>query len=251
MTTLAPVRRPAVRRTVLRLHRPALLVWSVSLLAALAELLCLQLSAVPRDRACRQAGHVCSYTLFDDPNLVMNVLGEVLTYAPCAVAAWAAGALIGHELESGTARLVWTQAATPARWLAAKLTLAALPLAVGGALLAWLYDRVWTGSRDVLVTNWIWDRVFVPRGPLLPALLLLGLAVGVLAGLALRRTLPALAASVGAMLLVRMNLRELWQPLRGTLSGFRHLHLTATGIVLALTALTVAAAFAVLRRATA
>ncbi|MFI9806680.1 hypothetical protein ACIHEJ_20365 [Streptomyces sp. NPDC052301] len=250
MTTALAAARPTTRRTLLRLHRPALLVWTAFVLLAVGELLWIHFSAAPRDRACVQAGHWCSYTAFTDTNNVMNSLGEVLSYAPCAVAAWAGAALIGGELESGTAQLIWTQAVTPVRWLTTKLATAALPLLGGAAVLAVAFGRVWATDRDVLVTHWTWDQVFVPRGPLLPALVLFALAAGALAGLALRRALPALATAVAATLVLRLHLRDLWKPLRPALSGFWSLHLAATGIVLVLTALAVTAAYTLLRRRT-
>ncbi|MYX98664.1 hypothetical protein GT045_28650 [Streptomyces sp. SID486] len=250
MNTLAPD-RPATRRTLLRLHRPALLVWAAFVLLTAGELLWVHFSAAPRDRACRGVGGWCTYTVLTDTDNVMNLLGEALCHAPAAVAAWAGAALVGRELESGTAHLMWTQAVTPVRWLTAKLVTAALPLLAGATVLALVFGRVWSADADVLVTNWTWDRVFVPRGPLLPALVLFGLAAGALAGLVLRRTLAALAAAFAATLLLRLYLRDLWQPLRGPLTGFWPLHLAATGMVLALTGAAVAAAYSVLRRRTA
>ncbi|UFR03253.1 hypothetical protein KBP30_19610 [Streptomyces sp. Go40/10] len=247
MTALAPA-RPAVRRTLLRLHRPALLVWTAFVLLAAGALFWVHHTAAPRDRDCARPGHWCTYTALTDTNNVMNLLGEALSYAPCAVAAWAGAALIGRELETGTARLAWTQAVTPVRWLTAKLTTAALPLLTGSALLALVYGRVWSADHDVLVTHWTWDRVFVPRGPLLPALVLCALVLGALAGLALRRTLPALAAACAATLALRLYLHELWRPLRGPLTGFWPLHLAATGLVLAVASTAGAAAYALLRR---
>ncbi|MEU6666657.1 hypothetical protein [Streptomyces sp. NPDC046727] len=246
MTALAPA-RPVTRRTLLRLHRPALLVWTAFVLLAAGELLWVHYSGAPRDRSCHQAGAWCSYTVLTDTDAVMRLLGEALCHAPAAVAAWAGAALIGRELESGTARLAWTQTVTPARWLTAKLTAAALPLLAGTAVLALVFGSVWSADKDVLVTHWTWDRVFVPRGPLLPALVLFGLAAGALAGLALRRALPALAVAGAAGVALRLYLHDLWQPLRGTLTGFWPLHLAATGVVLALTVAATAAAYAVLR----
>ncbi|MFF9089990.1 hypothetical protein ACF1BE_26980 [Streptomyces sp. NPDC014991] len=247
MTTVPATARPAVRRTLLRLHRPALLVWTAFALLAAGELLWVHFSAAPRDRSCRSGGW-CVYTAFTDTGNVVNLLGEALSYAPCAVAAWAGAALIGRELESGTATLAWTQGTTPVRWLTAKLTTAALPLLAGTALLALAYNKVWSADQDVLVTHWSWDRVFLPRGPLLPALTLCALATGALAALTLRRTLPALAVACAGTLAVRLYLRELWWPLRGSLHGFWPLHLAATAMVLALTALLTTAAYTVLRR---
>ncbi|MFJ9347045.1 hypothetical protein [Streptomyces sp. NPDC101237] len=254
MTALstAPV---SARRSLLRLHRPALLVWTAFVLLATGWLLWLHVSEVPAERACRAARHSaagdlpgCAYSALTDANNLFNALGEVLGWSAVAVAAWAGAALIGRELESGTARLAWTQSVSPARWLAAKLTTAAVPLLAGGGLLALVFGLVWTSDQNALVTRWTWDRVFIPRGPLLPALLLLGLAVGALAGIALRRTLPALAAAAAVTLLIRLCLRTAWQPLHGPLHGFWPVHLAATAMVLVLAAAAFVGAFSLLRR---
>ncbi|MFJ5642762.1 hypothetical protein [Streptomyces sp. NPDC093223] len=248
----APV---SARRSLHRLHRPALLVWTTFVLLATGWLLWLHFSEVPAERACRAAQHSaadslpgCAYSAFTDANNLFNVLGETLSWSAVAVAAWAGAALIGRELESGTARLAWTQSVSPARWLAVKLTTAALPLLAGGGLSALVFGLVWTADRDALVTEWTWDRVFIPRGPLLPALLLLGLAVGTLAGIALRRALPALAVAAAVTLLIRLYLRTAWQPLHGALHGFWPVHLAATAMVLVLTAAAFGGAFSLLRR---
>ncbi len=119
---LSPTARP--RSAALRLHRPALIVWGVFQLLAAGGLLWVHLFRAPAARE----DHSASYFVLTDVNNVMNFLGEVLSYVSIAVAAWAGAALIGRELEDGTARLAWTQSVTPARWLTAKLTAAALPL---------------------------------------------------------------------------------------------------------------------------
>ncbi|MEV5849617.1 hypothetical protein AB0M32_47435 [Streptomyces sp. NPDC051985] len=245
----------SARRSVSRLHRPALLVWAAFVLLVTGWLLWLHLSELPAERVCRGFSYsaegylpACHYSAFTDADNVVNFLGEVLSYSCVAVAAWAGGALVGRELESGTAKLAWTQSVSPARWLAGKLTAAALPLAAGGGLAALLFGWVWSADRESLVSDWTWDRVFIPRGPLLPALLLLGLAVGALAGIALRRTLPALAVAAAVTLVVRLYLREAWKPLRGPLHGFWAVHLSATAMVLVLAAAAVTGAFFLLRR---
>ncbi|MEU9150264.1 hypothetical protein AB0D59_06890 [Streptomyces sp. NPDC048417] len=260
MTALpaAPAPAPAaVHRSLRRLHRPALFVWTAFGLLVTGWLLWLHLSEVPAERACLGFHYsadgnlpTCTYSVFTDANNLFNFLGEVLSYSGVVVAAWAGAALIGRELESGTAKLAWTQSVSPTRWLTGKLIAAAVPLLAGGGLLALAYGWVWTSDRGALVTNWTWDRVFIPRGPLLPALLLLGLAVGALAGIALRRTLPALAVAAAVTLVVRLYLRAAWKPLRGPLHGFWALHLTATAMVLALAAAAAVGAFSLLRHRT-
>ncbi|MER5788090.1 hypothetical protein [Streptomyces sp. NPDC001980] len=254
--TPAPAAASA-HRSLRRLHRPALLVWAVFVLLVTGWLLWLHLSEVPAERTCphlpfdsEEYAANCDYSAFTDANNVFNFLGEALSYSCVAVAAWAGGALIGRELESGTAKLAWTQSVSPVRWLAGKLTAAALPLVAGGGLLALVFGRAWTSDQDWLVSNWTYDRVFVPRGPLLPALLLFGLAVGALAGIALGRTLPALGAAAAVTLVTRLYLREAWKPLHGPLHGFWAVQLSATAMVLVPAAAATVGAFWLLRRRT-
>jgi hypothetical protein len=179
----------------------------------------------------------------------MNFLGEVLSYTSIAVAAWAGAALVGRELENGTARLAWTQSVTPARWLTAKLTAAALPLTAGTTLLGLLFAWVWTGDQDVLVTNWSWDRVLVPAGPLSVALVLFALAVGTLAGVALGRALPALAVAAAVTYAARYFFGRKWDNIWPD-RHFWPVQLTATAALLLLAALATAVAFRLLARRT-
>jgi hypothetical protein len=244
MTALAlsPNARP--RRAVLRLHRPALVVWGAFLLLAVGALLWVHLFRAPAERH-----PVDQYFVLTDVNNVMNFLGEVLSYTSIAVAAWAGAALVGRELENGTARLAWTQSVTPARWLTAKLTAAALPLTAGTTLLGLLFAWVWTGDQDVLVTNWSWDRVLVPAGPLSVALVLFALAVGTLAGVALGRALPALAVAAAVTYAARYFFGRKWDNIWPD-RHFWPVQLSATAALLLLAALATAVAFRLLARRT-
>lgn len=240
--TLSPTARP--RRAVLRLHRPALLVWCAFLVLAVVALLWVHLFRAPSVRH-----PVDPYFVMTDVNNIMNFFGEVLSYVSVAVAAWAAAALIGRELENGTARLAWTQSLTPARWLTAQLTAAAVPLTTGTTLLGLLYAWVWTGDQDVLVTNWSYDRVLVPSGPLAVALVLFALAAGTLAGIALGRALPALAVAAAVTYAARSFFGRTWDDVWPD----RHywpVQFSATAVLLVLAALALAAAYALLGRRT-
>ncbi|WP_416964179.1 hypothetical protein [Streptomyces sp. Agncl-13] len=244
MTALAlsPTARP--QRAVLRLHRPALTVWGAFLLLAVGTLLWVHLFRAPAER------HPADqYFVLTDVNNVMNFLGEVLSYTSVAVAAWAGAALVGRELETGTARLAWTQSVTPARWLTAQLTAAALPLTAGTTLLGLVYAWVWTGDQDVLVTNWSYDRVLVPAGPMSVALVLFALAAGTLAGVTLGRALPALGVAAAVTYAARYFFGRTWDGIWPD-RHFWPLQLTATALLLTLTALALAAAYALLGRRT-
>ncbi|WP_308216378.1 hypothetical protein [Streptomyces ortus] len=98
-------------------------------------------------------------------------------------AAVAGGALVGRELENGTAELAWTQSVSPARWPAAKLAVPALLLTAGGTVFVLVFRWAWAADRDLMGDDWTFHDVFAARGPALVAYALCGLGVGALAGL--------------------------------------------------------------------
>jgi hypothetical protein len=204
MTTLtAPAAAPRAHlaRWLLRLHRPALYVWAGLLLVAAVLLLLLHgpLADAAAD-AWRQYDHCtdwqrCTY----DQNAILrykdwyNYATLAVAAVPLLAAAWAGGAF-GKELESGTARLAWTQSSTPVRWLAVRLAIPAAAVAAGTALLVWLHHLAWAAGNGRIDTAKQWYDVwtFHTNGPTLVALTLCGLTAGALTGLLSRRTLPGL-----------------------------------------------------------
>ncbi|MFC9130481.1 ABC transporter permease [Streptomyces sp. NPDC057099] len=132
------------------------------------------------------------------------IASGLLALLPVLTAAWAGGALTGRELESGTAELAWTQSVSPARWLAAKLAVPALLLMAGTLAITLLLRMLWSSSQNSLGRfqswyEWYDDGVFEVNGPVATAHVLAALALGVLAGLLLRRALPALGVAVLAV----------------------------------------------------
>ncbi|MEU1706648.1 hypothetical protein ABZ478_14740 [Streptomyces sp. NPDC005706] len=272
-------------RTVLRLHRTALLVWTATVTALTGWLVWLNevtarsvMDSLARCRGTDLCRDVFAGFGYSEPT---GWIGTLVCHSFLAVAAFAGGALIGRELESGTARLAWTQGVTPTRWLTAKLALPALAVTAGGTVLTLMYRWGWGAHRPLMDDHWSTGDVFVARGPLTVAYGLCALAVGTLAALLLRRALAALGAAVGTMWLVNLLLTQCradlwpaltrtspkpvtlpagaWQVTRGRNAGgdfavyhpashFWPLHLVETGVVLALTMLVTTAAFLVLRR---
>jgi len=107
---------------------------------------------------------------------------------------WGAPA-VAHELETGTNQFAWTQSITKRRWLAVRaawLLLAAAVLAGAvSALVTW-----WSGpdnalSRDAFEANRFDITGIVPVGYAIFAM-----ALGICAGVLLRRTLPAIAVTL-------------------------------------------------------
>jgi hypothetical protein len=264
-------------RTVLLLHRAALVVWAAFVLGSVAYQV--WLTEVTADdvhatlAACRDTpSNYCGLWAAQDYSGPMGWISTFMYYGFWAVAAWSAGALIGRELESGTARLAWTQGVTPARWLADRLTVPALVLVIGGAVFVPVFRWAWSAHRDLMGDNWGFADVFAARGPLVVAYALCALAVGTLTALLVRRALPAMAVAVAVMIVlnryVEKHRPDLW-PTVGSDGGeppatawqlgdglyhpashFWPLHLIETGIVLAVAALAVAAAFLLLRHRT-
>ncbi|MFJ4485377.1 hypothetical protein ACIP3D_23805 [Streptomyces longwoodensis] len=199
-------------RTVLRLHRTALLLW-VAVVAGLSSwLVWLTLVTAPAERAAIDcAGEdFCDSTVpglgFGTP---VGWIGMLVAYAFLAVAAFAGGALIGREVESGTAHLAWTQSVTPARWLAAKLAVPALVIAGGATVLVLVFRWSWHSDPHLMFEEWSGAAPFLARGPATVAYALCALAVGALAALLLRRALPALGVSLAVMGLLNLALTRL------------------------------------------
>ncbi|MEU9150263.1 ABC transporter permease [Streptomyces sp. NPDC048417] len=297
MTTIAMTAptapgRPRLTRWLLRLHRPALYVWAALVLVTAALLLLLYgpLTDAAAD-AWRQYNGCsdwpkCSY----DQNAILRYK-DWYTYATLAVAAlpllaagWAGGAF-GKELESGTARLAWTQSSTPVRWLTVRLAIPAAAVAAGTALLVWLHHLAWAAGNGRVDTAKQWYDVwtFHTNGPTLVALALCGLAAGALAGLLSRRTLPALGLGLlltGAIwVAAQLLMPRLWPTKTSTgkaffalpnsswtvregknagvpygdyhpASHYWPLQLTTTALLLAVTALLTLGCFLALRRLT-
>ncbi|AOR33502.1 hypothetical protein BFF78_22740 [Streptomyces fodineus] len=224
MTTDPTAPRPRTARWLLRLHRPALYGFA-ALVIALAALQ-LALAGPLADAAAEGWRQVnacdfatkCSY----DQAAILRYKDyyNYATYAvdalPFLVAAWAGAALTGRELETGTARLAWTQGTSPARWLTARLALPAVVVTACTCPLFWLHHRAWSAGQGRLDSAEDWNALatFHANGPTAAALALAGLAAGVLAGLLLRRTLPALvlgaAATGGVWALVQQLMPHLW-----------------------------------------
>ncbi|MGW0875897.1 hypothetical protein ACWD3Z_36215 [Streptomyces sp. NPDC002740] len=189
-------------RTVLRLHRTALLVWATAVLALSGWLVWLNEVAVKDQladwEACEQANrYPCDMAIgWVGYSESLSWVGLLISYCFLAVAAFAGSALIGRELENGTARLAWAQGITPARWLTAKLAVPALALVAGATVLTSVYRWAWGAHQNLTYNGWMGDDAYLSRGPAGPAYVLCALAVGVLTALLLRRALPALAVSV-------------------------------------------------------
>ncbi len=276
---------------VLRVHRTALVFLGLVLVAATAVLIWMYAIGDEARRglsACAMpvgadglpsCDSVHAITADDTYRTFIALIAAVLSYTVFPVAAWAGGALIGRELENGTARLTWVQSVSPTRWLTAKLAVPAalLTVSVGGLVLLYLSTRQ---DDPSLAGDWYFPEVYVSLGPTAVAHALAGLALGALAGLLCRRALPAAGAGFAAALVLYNVLERFREDLWPTVtrvektefelprsawqthwesetrvtyhpeSHFWPLQYVETGILLAVAAAATLAAFAILRRRT-
>ncbi|GGW59601.1 hypothetical protein GCM10010503_40990 [Streptomyces lucensis JCM 4490] len=202
MTTLSYSPRHGLIRAVLRLHRVPLWVWTMMVIAGASGLVWLhQLGQEPAlyGESCGATGLLqCATELRYGSTELRSA--QLVAWLPCGIAACAGAALIGRELEHGTAALAWSQSVSPARWLAAKLAVPAVALLGGTAALTLMFRWVWVSGPDGGVNRWN-SEYFHAAGSVGPVYVLLGLALGALAALLTRRTLPATGLALTGMAL--------------------------------------------------
>lgn len=134
---------------------------------------------------------------------VLSLLVTLTVVVPCLLGVFWGGPLVARELETGTSQFAWMQSITRSRWLTIK---------VGWALLA---AAAWGGAVAALVTWWsspvnaLNHQNFQPsqfdiQGIVPVGYALFAVALGIAAGTLLRRTLPALAITIGVFTFLRL-----------------------------------------------
>jgi hypothetical protein len=131
---------------------------------------------------------------------------------PALIGAFAAAPVLARELETGTFRYAWTQGFGRWRWALAKLVpLAIMVAAAGGALgllLSWFFRPFFADGNWTPFT----PELFDVRGVTFAAWTLAAFAIGALAGMLIRRVVPAIAATLavyaGLALTVGLYLRQ-------------------------------------------
>ncbi|WP_181764287.1 ABC transporter permease [Streptomyces albidus (ex Kaewkla and Franco 2022)] len=188
----------------LRTHRAALWCWTILVAALVGWLMWLYGQGAEADRfagyeSCGTGPGVPECPSFDYMG-AFDIGAAVIAWTPFAVAAYAGGVLVARDLENGTAALSWTQSVSPARWLTVRLAAASAVVLAGTLLLTTAIRWVWTSYDKSLVNPWYMSDVFHATGVVSLAYTVLAVAVGALAGLLAKRTLPAMGLAFGAFL---------------------------------------------------
>ncbi len=150
--------------------------------------------------ACRPASSVACTTMTSDflstYDHTANLIPALLQAVPALIGAFVAAPALARELETGTFRYAWTQGFGRWRWTLAKLVpLAIVVSAAAGALsvlFTWYYQPFIADGQAGLLNAIVFDL----RGIAFAAWTLVAFAIGALAGMLIRRVVPAIVATL-------------------------------------------------------
>jgi ABC-type transport system involved in multi-copper enzyme maturation permease subunit len=186
-----------------RQHRYALL-GVVALLGALA--LYLEVAGASMHHAyatalaCRPASsYACQNQVIDFNTAyapTAQTVGTLLMAVPMLIGAFVGAPVLAREMETGTFRYAWTQGFGRRRWTLAKLVpLAVMVTAAAGLfslLLSWYYQPLFADGDSIPLD----PKLFGSSGMAFAAWTLAAFAIGALAGMLIRRVVPAIAVTL-------------------------------------------------------
>jgi hypothetical protein len=156
--------------------------------------------------ACHPAGsNACQNLIinFESTNVILKG-GFVLQPAPALIGAFVGPLVLAREFETGTFRYAWTQGFGRWRWAVAKLVaLGVAVAALAGAfsvLLSWYYQP-YVAAQNAPIgagASPLSAGLFDLRPVAFAAWTLAAFAIGVLAGMLIRRIVPAIVATLAA-----------------------------------------------------
>jgi hypothetical protein len=140
----------------------------------------------------------------------LRLFGTALIGVPAFVGAFWGAPLLARELEAGTHRLAWTQSVTRARWLGIKLGVVGAVAVVVTAAFSLVFT--WWSVPFDRVGNRIGTANFGQRGIAPIGYAIFALVLGTLLGAIIRRTLPAMAATLVGFFVVRFGVQLVVRP---------------------------------------
>ena len=140
------------------------------------------------------------------------IVSIFLQAAPALIGAFAGAPVLARELETGTFRFAWTQGIGRLRWTLGKLVLLAVAVAAAAGafsvLYSWYNQPFFAAGYAMPLST----RVFDLGEVAFAAWTLAAFAIGALAGMLIRRVVPAIAATLavyaGLALVTALYLRE-------------------------------------------
>jgi hypothetical protein len=147
--------------------------------------------------ACHPPGSLACTLSFTGRYGVTGIIVSIFLQAvPALIGAFVGAPVLAREMETGTFRYAWTQGFGRRRWAIGKLVTLAIVLAAAAEafslLFSW-YNRPFVAAGYVIPFS---TRVFDLLGIAFPAWTLAAFAIGALAGMLIRRVVPAIAATL-------------------------------------------------------
>ncbi len=197
-----------------RQHRAAL-AGTAALLGALAVYLWLSGLQIHDAYAtyCHQANSLaCNINFTGRYAVAVNLIRVFLQVVPALIGAFVGAPALARELETGTFRFAWTQGIGRWRWTLAKLVLLAVMVAAAVGAFSVLFSWYLGPFTAAGYSNPFATDIFDLVGVAFAAWTLAAFAIGVLAGMLIRRVVPALAATLaiyaGLALTTALYLRQ-------------------------------------------
>ena len=140
-----------------------------------------------------------------------NDMRVLSVLAPAIIGILWGAPLVAHEMETGTATFAWTQGITRSRWLLAKAGWLLLAAAVWGGAVSALVT-FWSGPVNAMRGDQFDGNFFETQGIVPIGYAVFATALGITAGALLRRTLPAIAVTLGVFIGVRLLFNNAIRP---------------------------------------
>jgi hypothetical protein len=162
---------------------------------------------------CQKANGDCGPLIdaFTSHYPLAHVLGSLIILLPAILGVFWGAPLVARELEARTCDVAWTQAVSRTRWLSTKLVTIGLG-AVGTTAAFMIVIAAWSSPFDKVSANRFSPAMFSQRGIVPLAYSAFAFALGVFAGAAIRRVLPAMAATLGGTAAARVTVQQWVRP---------------------------------------
>jgi hypothetical protein len=147
--------------------------------------------------ACHPASSLaCNINFAGRYAISVNILRVLLQAVPALVGAFAGAPVLARELETGTFRFAWTQGFGRWRWTLAKLVLLSVVVAAAAGafsvLFSWYLQPFSAAGYSIPFATDVFDL----REVAFTGWTLAAFAIGALAGMLIRRTVPAIGATL-------------------------------------------------------